>query len=299
MGRLKPPSPQQPYAGNMRRRNNASGSSPPARERSSAARATSPTQDSRSMKKVVTVDHSDFGSTTQSGHATMSPDPKAYRDSQVQTYETMHVCSRPPSTPLYTPMVQSPTRSISALLQGRALQHAVQDMYPPILECLKAHLGNAQASQFYKGNTTSDSPISAAVRQIQERGRPARAEALRTVGMLLKRIDQQKVNKEEVHVFFWLCVDTFQRDPFDNIAEISFAFEFLSVLIQEDIMQGRDLIHVAMTLCEKSHYDGCRLLIQLALEDSKIKLAEDELAILTDIVSNLDIDQNKGKQKAV
>ncbi|KAL5479024.1 hypothetical protein ACEPAI_2312 [Sanghuangporus weigelae] len=304
MGRLKPPSPCQPYAGNMRRRNDASGSSPPARERSSTARATSPMQDSQSMKKVIAEDQSDFRSTTRSSHATVSPDPTAYRDSQVQTHEIMHACSHPPSTPpgVYTPIVQSPTRSIIAHLRGRASQHAVQDGYPSILECLKAHLGNAPASQLYKGNTTSDSPISAAVRQIQECGRPARAEALQTVGILLKLIDQQKVNKEEVNVFFRLCVDIFARlcmqDPFDNIMKISFVFEFLSVLIQEGMIQGSDFIRAAITLCEESHYDGCRLLIQLALEDGKIKLAGDELAILTDIVSELNTDQNKGKQKA-
>ncbi|KAL5525336.1 hypothetical protein ACEPAF_9206 [Sanghuangporus sanghuang] len=297
MGRLKLPISYQPYAGNMRA-------------------ATSPMQSSQSMKEVIPVDHSDTGSTTQSRRATVSLDPEVHQDIQVQTRETMHVCSRPPSTPpgVYTPMVQSPTRSISTLLRGRALQHAIQDRYPPILECLKAHLGNAQASQLYKQDTTSDSPISTAVRQIQECGRPARAEALQTVGMLLKRIDQHKLGKEEVrNVFFMKCIDMFARvsiinltnpssdsqlciqNPLDNIAEVSLEFQRFNVLVQEEILQGSDFIRAAITLCEEGHYDGCKLFVKLALDDSKTKLAEDEITILTIIISNL---QDKGKQKA-
>ncbi|KAL5498426.1 hypothetical protein ACEPAH_2568 [Sanghuangporus vaninii] len=275
MGRLKPPSSYHPpYAGNRRhhRRNNASESPPPAKERLSAVRATSPKQDSQSISK-------------------------AYRDSQVQACKTMHVCSRPPSTPpgVYTPKVQSPTRSTSPLLRGRDLQYAVQDGYLPILECLKAHLGNAQASQLDKGDATSDSPISAAVRQIQECRRPARASAL-IIGGLLQNIDQHELGSEEVrNVFFMMCINMFARNSLDNIAELSREFQCFSILVQEKILQGSDFIRAAETLRDKGHYNGCKLFVKLALDDSKTKLLENEITILTNIISNL---PDKGKQKA-
>ncbi|OCB91475.1 hypothetical protein A7U60_g1289 [Sanghuangporus baumii] len=193
-------------------------------------------------------------------------------------------------------MGRSP-RPSSILLRGRNLQREIQDRYPSILECLNNQSGDAQASPFHKQDATDVSPIVVAARHVREYGRSARAEALQTVGMLLKRIDQRKVSKEEVrNVFFMLCIDMFARDPFDNIAEVSLAFQLFRVLVQEEILQESDFIRAAITLCEEGRYDGCELFIQLAVDDKKTDLAESEVEVLTDIVSNLKLDQNKGKK---
>ncbi|OCB91476.1 hypothetical protein A7U60_g1290 [Sanghuangporus baumii] len=311
MGKFNPPSAYEP-----RQRDNASESPPPSREKSRDSRASTPIRGCQCAKEVAPAGYSDPTETTRSRRATVSfVLPENHRRDAVSPGR-----SRPSSTPprSRTHSTPSPTRCSSRpssiLLRGRNLQRAIQDRYPSILECLYSNTGDAQASPFHKQDTTDVSPISITARHVQEYERSARADALQTVGMLLKRIDQQKVNKVEVrNIFFLTCIDMFARvsiitlvnptsdsqpctqDPLDNIVEVSLAFQLFRVLVQEEILQGSDFIRAAETLCEEGHYDGCKLFVKLALDDSKTKLAEDEITILTNIISNL---QDKGKQKA-
>ncbi|KAL5525335.1 hypothetical protein ACEPAF_9205 [Sanghuangporus sanghuang] len=308
MGKFNPPSAYEP-----RQRDNAGESPPPTREKSGDSRASSPIRGCQSAKEVAPAGYSDPAETTRSRRATVSfVLPENHRAVSPGR-------SRPSSTPprSRTHSTPSPTRCSprpsSILLRGRNLQRAIQDRYPSILERLISYTGDAQASPFHKQDTTDVSPISMAARQVREYGRSARADALQTVGMLLKRIDQQKVDKVEVrNVFFLTCIDMFARvsiitlvnptsdsqpctqDPLDNIAEVSLAFQLFRVLVQEEILQGSDFIRAAITLCEEGHYDGCKLFVKLALDDSKTKLAEDEITILINIISN---PQDKGEKK--
>ncbi|KAL5525333.1 hypothetical protein ACEPAF_9203 [Sanghuangporus sanghuang] len=202
------------------------------------------------------------------------------------------------------------------LLRRRDLQRAIQGRCPSIPGCLDNHKGDAQASPSYKQDATDVSPIAVAARHVREYGRSARDEALQTVGMLLKRIDQQKLDKEEVrNVFFTMCIDMFARvstitllsvssdrqlciqDPFDNIAEVSLAFQLFRVLVQEEILQESDFIRAAITLREEDHYDVCKLFVRLALDDRNTNLTEGEIKAPTDIMSSLKLDQNEGKEK--
>ncbi|OCB91474.1 hypothetical protein A7U60_g1288 [Sanghuangporus baumii] len=202
------------------------------------------------------------------------------------------------------------------LLRRRDLQRAIQGRCPSIPGCLDNHKGDAQASPSYKQDATDVSPIAVAARHVREYGRSARDEALQTVGMLLKRIDQQKLDKEEVrNVFFTMCIDMFARvstitllsvssdrqlciqDPFGNIAEVSLAFQLFRVLVQEEILQESDFIRAAITLREEDHYDVCKLFVRLALDDRNTNLTEGEIKALTDIMSSLKLDQNEGKEK--
>ncbi|KAL5525334.1 hypothetical protein ACEPAF_9204 [Sanghuangporus sanghuang] len=312
MGKFNPPSAYEP-----RQRDNAGESPPPTREKSGDSRASSPIRGCQSAKEVARAVYSDPAETTRSRRATVSfVLPENHRRDAVSPGR-----SRPSSIPARsrTHNTPSPTRCSSRpssiLLRGRNLQRAIQDRFPSILECLNNHLGDAQASPFHKQDATDVSPIVVAARHVREYGRSARADALQTVGMLLKRIDQRKVSKEEVrNVFFMLCIDMFARvsiinrtsppsdrqlciqDPFDNIAEVSLAFQLFRILVQEEILQGSDFIRAAITLCEEGRYNGCKLFIQLAVDDKKTDLAESEVEVLTDIVSNLKLDQNKGKK---
>ncbi|KAL5479023.1 hypothetical protein ACEPAI_2311 [Sanghuangporus weigelae] len=313
MGKFNPPIAYEP-----RQRDNAGELPSPFREKSRDSRASSPMRSSHLPKEVAPAGHSDPGETMWSRPATVSFNlPKDHRKDAVSP-RCSHASSAPPRS--RTPASPSPTRGLprrgSVFLRGRNLQRAIPDRYPSILECLNNYKGDAQASPFHKQDTTDVSPISMAARHVREYGRSARAEALQTVGMLLKRIDQKKIDKEEVrNVFFTMCIDNFARvsiinltkptsdrplciqDPFDNIAEVSLAFQLFRVLIQEEILQGSDFIRAAITLREEGHYDACKLFIQLTVDNEKTDLAESEVQVLTDIVSNLKLDQNKGKEK--
>ncbi|KAL5520290.1 hypothetical protein ACEPAG_9503 [Sanghuangporus baumii] len=313
MGKFNPPSAYEP-----RQRDDTGDSPPPFSETSRDSRASSPMRGRLSKKEVAPVRHSDHTETTRSRHETVSfVLPENHRKDAVSPAR-----SRPSSTPprRHTPTFPSPTRGLprhgSIFLRGRNLQRAIQDRYPSILECLYSHKGDAQASPFHKQDTKDVNPSAAAARHVREYGRSARAKALQTVGVLLKRIDQQKLDKEEVrNVFFTMCIDNFARvsiinlanpsfdrqictqDPLDNIAEISLAFQLFCVLVQEEILQRSDFNHAAVTLCEEGHYDACKLFIQLAVDDKKTGLAESEVQVLTEILLNLKLDQNKGKEK--
>ncbi|KAL5479022.1 hypothetical protein ACEPAI_2310 [Sanghuangporus weigelae] len=312
MGKFNPPSAYEP-----RQRDNAGESPPPFRERSRNPSAVSPMRGRQSAKGVTPVQHSDPVETTWR-RATVSFDLSESRQKDAMSPGRSRPSSTPPRS--HAPASPNPTRRSfrpsSILLRGRNLQRAIQDRYPSILACLNNHLGDAQASPFHKQDAMDVSPIAVAARHVQERGRSARAEALQTVGMLLKRIDQQKVTKEEVrNVFFMMCVDMFARvsiinlisppsdrqlctqDPLDNIAEISLSFQLFCALAQEEILQGSDFIRAAITLYEEGHSDACKLFIQLAVDDKKTGLAESEVEILIDIVSSLKLDQNEDKGK--
>ncbi|KAL5498425.1 hypothetical protein ACEPAH_2567 [Sanghuangporus vaninii] len=316
MGKFNPPSAYEPRTDDVRQRDNAGESSPPVRERSKDFRAANRMRSCQSAKEVVSAGYSDPAERTRSRRATVSFVLPENHRSDVESPGRSRPSSTPPTSRTTAPPGpprRSP-RPSSILLRGRNLQRAIQDRYPSILECLNNHLGDAQASPFHKQDATDVSPIVVAARHVREYGRSARAEALQTVGMLLKRIDQQKVSKVEIrNVFFILCIDMFARvsinlsnpssdrqlctqDPLDNIAEVSLAFQLFRVLVQEEILQGSDFIRAAITLCEEGHYDGCKLFTQLAVDDKKTDLAESEVEILADIVSNLKLDQNKGKK---
>ncbi|KAL5498424.1 hypothetical protein ACEPAH_2566 [Sanghuangporus vaninii] len=314
MGRFNPPSAYEPRSGDVRQHDNAGETPPPDNERG-------PMRGCHSIKEVAPTGHSDPVETSRSRRASVSfilPD-----DRQKDAVSPGRSGSRSSSTPprARTPAPPSPTRRSprpsGILLRGRNLQRAIQDRYPSILECLYSHIGDAQASPSNQQDTTDVSPIAVAARHVREYGHSAKAEALQTVGMLLKRIDQQKLDKEEVrNVFFMMCIDMFARvgiitllslssdrqlciqDPLDSIAEISLAFHLFRVLVQEQILQGNDFIRAAITLRVEGHYDACKLFIQLALDDKKTNLTEEEIKALTDIMSNPKLDQNEDKEKA-
>ncbi|KAL5520289.1 hypothetical protein ACEPAG_9502 [Sanghuangporus baumii] len=319
MGKFNPPSAYEPRPPDIHQHDNASQTPSPARQRSRDAWPSSPMRASRSPKEVAPAGQSSPGGTMRSRRAIVSSDLPENCQKETMVPGRIHPPSAPPTTHSLSlrSHMRGLFRSISTLLRGRVPQRAIQDRYPSIPESLDSYTGDTQVSPSNQQDTTDVSPISVTARHVREYGHSARAEALQTVGMLLKRIDQKKIDKEEArNVLFMTCIDMFARvsiiilvhpssdrqlctqDSFDNIAEISLAFQLFRVLVQEEILQGSDFIRAAITLCEEGHYDGCKLFIQLAVDDKKTDLTESEVEVLTNIASNLKLDRHEGKEEA-